>query len=201
MLECSSQAHKTGVYNVMHSNGYINEKPLRLLCKYLDAANIDLKGFSNEIYGELMQGAFLDPVLRTLKVLKEEKVWVEITNLVIPTKNDDLDTIRKMCEWIKNNLGADVPIHFSRFHPMYKLTNLPPTPLETLEQAYNIAKKCGLYYVYIGNVPGHKAEDTFCHNCGKIVVDRYGYQIITNNIVRRRCKFCNTKISGVWTTK
>ncbi len=197
MIETAKLARKAGVKNTIHSNGYINPKPLKALCKYLDAANIDLKGFTEEFYQELCGGR-LEPVLQSLKILKEEGVWLEITNLIIPTKNDDLKTIKKMCEWIRDSLGNDVPIHFSRFHPLYKLRNLPPTSVKTLEQARKIALNVGLKYVYIGNISGHKAESTYCPKCGKIVIRRIGYHIAKNNIVNGKCKFCNQKISGVW---
>ena len=187
-----------GIKNVYHSNGFINESPLRELCQYLDGANIDLKGFTNKFYNELIPGTGFEPVLRTLKILQEEGVWVEITNLVIPTKNDDLKTIEQMCRWIKDNLGLDVPLHFSRFYPQHLLQNLPPTPIETLEKARNLALALGLHYVYIGNVPGHPGEDTYCPKCHKRLVDRYGYQITENNIRHSKCPYCKTKIAGVW---
>ncbi|MCK4306636.1 AmmeMemoRadiSam system radical SAM enzyme [candidate division WOR-3 bacterium] len=197
MFETAKLAHKAGIKNTMHSNGYINPEPLRALCKYLDAANIDLKGFTEEFYQELCGGS-LEPVLKSLKVLKEEGILVEITNLVIPTKNDDPETIKKMCEWIRDSLSTDVPLHFSRFWPLYKLRNLPPTSVEALEQAREIALDVGLKYVYIGNIPGHKAENTYCPKCGKMVIRRIGYHIAKNNIVNGKCKFCGHKISGVW---
>lgn len=197
MFEIAQIAKKEGIKNVMHSAGFINEKPLRELCKYLDAANIDLKGFSQDYYGELTLGNLAD-VLRSLKILKEEGVWVEITNLVLPGFNDDPNMIRDMCVWIKDNLGVDTPLHFSRFHPMYKLTNLSPTPVETLERAYKIAKDVGLNYVYIGNIPGHPTETTYCPKCGKPVIERKGYTIIQKNIENGKCKFCGQEIPGIW---
>ncbi|HID92902.1 MAG TPA: AmmeMemoRadiSam system radical SAM enzyme [bacterium (Candidatus Stahlbacteria)] len=197
MLEAAKLAREAGIKNTMHSNGYINPEPLRELCKYLDAANIDLKGFTEEYYQEVCEG-HLAPVLQTLKILKEEGVWLEITNLIVPTKNDDPETIRKMCIWIRDSLGADVPIHFSRFWPMYKLKNLPPTPVGTLERARKIAMDVGLHYVYIGNVPGHVGENTYCPKCGKVLIKRIGYHILENNIVNGKCKFCGQPIPGVW---
>ncbi|MFH1655922.1 MAG: AmmeMemoRadiSam system radical SAM enzyme [Candidatus Omnitrophota bacterium] len=197
MLDIAKIAKKEGLLNVMHSAGHINEKPLRELCKYLDAANIDLKGFSEEYYGELTLG-HLDSVLRTLKILKEEGVWVEITNLVLPGLNDDSKMIKDMCLWIKENLGDDVPVHFSRFHPMYKLTNLSPTPVATLEKAKKIAEEAGLKYIYIGNLAGHVAESTYCPKCQKTVIGRKGYFITEMNIKNGRCIFCGEKISGIW---
>ncbi|MCX8009710.1 MAG: AmmeMemoRadiSam system radical SAM enzyme [Ignavibacteria bacterium] len=190
-------AHEKGIKNVWKSNGYINEKPLRQLCKVLDAANIDLKCFDNDVYLKL-NSAKLDPVLKSLKIFKEENVWLEITNLVIPTWTDNLDTIKKMCEWlVKNNLH-DSPLHFTRFTPMYKLTQLPLTPVSTLEKARDIALKSGMKYVYVGNVPGHQAENTYCHNCKKMIIERRGFVILNNYIERKKCKFCGEKIPGVW---
>jgi pyruvate formate lyase activating enzyme len=181
----------------MHSNGYINEAPLRQLARYLDAANIDLKGFSNDYYAKLTEGT-LEPVLKTLKILKEEGVHLEITNLVLPGYNDDPETIRKMCLWIKENLGPDTPVHFSRFFPMYKLISLNPTPVETLEKARNIAMDCGLRYVYIGNVAGHPGENTYCPKCKNILIERRGYFLLQNNIRDGKCKFCGERIAGIW---
>lgn len=197
MLEAAKLAHQAGIKNIMHSAGYINEEPLRELAKYLDAANIDLKGFSNDYY-QKMSEATLEPVLRTLRILKEEGVHLEITNLVLPGYNDDEETIRKMCLWIKDNLGADTPLHFSRFTPMYKMVALSPTPVKTLEQAKQIANEAGLKYVFIGNVPGHEAENTYCPLCQKALIERKGYFIVSNNIVDGKCKFCGEKIAGVW---
>ena len=198
MLDTAKLAKEAGIRNIMHSNGYINEEPLRELVKYLDAANIDLKGFSQEYYKNLTAGD-LEPVLRTLKILKEEGVWLEITNLVLPGLNDSEETLVKMCLWIKENLGPDVPLHFSRFWPTYKMLSLFPTPLETLEKARKIALDCGLHYVYIGNIPGHASENTYCPKCGRIVIRRKGYSILEVNLnEERRCKFCGEEIHGVW---
>jgi len=197
MFETAKLARAAGIKNIMHSAGYINEEPLRQLAKYLDAANIDLKGFSDEYYAKMSEGT-LEPVLNTLKVLRQEGVHVEITNLILPGFNDDEETIRKMCLWIRENLGADTPLHFSRFFPMYKLTSLNPTPVQSLEKARKIAQEAGLKYVYIGNVAGNPAENTYCPKCGKIVIERRGYFIVQNNLVDGKCKFCGEEIKGVW---
>jgi pyruvate formate lyase activating enzyme len=196
-LDTGSIARKQGIRNVLKSNGYINEKPLRKLCGVLDAANIDLKSFDDKVYREL-NGAKLEPVLKTLRVLKEEGVWLEITNLVIPTWTDNLDMIREMCDWLCSNGLSDCPIHFSRFTPLYKLTQLPATPVTTLDHALDIARKSGMHYAYVGNVPGHTAENTFCHNCGKLIIERRGFAIMTNEIKDGKCAFCKEKIPGVW---
>jgi len=198
MLDIAKLAKQKGLRNTMHSCGYINKEPLIQLLKYMDAVNIDLKSFSDEFYNRMGMMAKLEPVLETLKTIKNEGAWLEITNLLIPDANDNPEEIRKMCIWIKENLGSEVPLHFSRFYPSFKLANLPPTPVEKLEEAYGIAKKAGLKYVYIGNVPGHPEENTYCPNCGKIVVSRTGYRINEVNIVKGKCKFCGYKIAGIW---
>lgn len=196
-LDSARIAREKGIRNVMVSAGYINEGPLRNLAQYIDAANIDLKSFKESIYLKLNAGK-LQPVLNTLKILREENVWLEITNLVIPNWTDDFDMIREMCEWLSSNGLQDSPLHFSRFHPMYKLTQLPPTPVATLEKAREIALESGIRYVYIGNVPGTKASNTTCPKCKKTVVERRGYMITSNQIKEGKCTFCNEPISGVW---
>jgi pyruvate formate lyase activating enzyme len=194
MYDIAKLAKKNDLKTVLVTCGYINEEPFRELAKYIDAANIDLKGYSEEFYSTYTTG-FLEPVLNTLKIAKEEGMFFEITNLVIPDANDDPDEIRDMCKWIIDNLGSEYPVHFSRFHPNFKLTNRPPTPVKTLEMAYNIALEEGLKYVYIGNV-AEIAEDTYCPNCGKKIIDRSGYLIRSIHIKDGKCEFCNYKISG-----
>ncbi len=197
MSDISSLVKKAGLLNVTHSNGFINPVPLRNLCKVLDAADIDLKGFTENYYRELCGGE-LTPVLDTLKTLKQEKVHLEITNLIIPTKNDEMSVIREMCLWIKKELGADTPIHFSRFYPLYKLKTLPPTPVSTLEKAREVALSAGLEYVYVGNIPGHAGESTFCPNCKKMVIQRTGYMVGEINVKAGKCKYCGKPIPGIW---
>jgi len=197
MLDIGQLVKKAGLLNVCHSNGFINPEPLRELCKVLDAANIDLKGFTERFYHELCSGD-LNPVLETLKTLKKEKVHLEITNLVIPTKNDDVSSIREMCLWIKKELGPETPIHFSRFYPLYKLKNLPPTPVSTLENACEIAISTGLEYVYIGNVPGHKGENTFCPRCKRLIIKRTGFMVGEVHIKNGKCGYCGKPIPGIW---
>jgi pyruvate formate lyase activating enzyme len=198
MLDIAKVARVKGIKNTMHTCGYINPEPLRELLKYMDAVNVDLKGFTEEFYAKIGLLAQLKPVLETLKIIKAEGVWLEITNLVIPGFNDDPAKIKEMCVWIKENLGDEVPLHFSRFMPNYKLQNLPATPIEKLQEAYDIAKEVGLKYVYIGNVPGHPGENTYCPNCKKIIVKRIGYQILENNIKDEKCQFCGYRIAGRW---
>jgi pyruvate formate lyase activating enzyme len=196
-LHSAKIAHERGAKNVLVSAGYINEEPLRNLARYIDAANIDLKSFRESIYLKLNAGK-LQPVLNTLKILHEENVWLEITNLVIPNWTDDFDMIREMCDWLYDNGLQHAPLHFSRFHPMYKLTQLPPTPVATLEKAREIALESGIRYVYIGNVPGTKASHTFCPGCNKAILERRGYVITSNQIRKGHCIHCNEPIAGVW---
>jgi pyruvate formate lyase activating enzyme len=197
MYDTAIIARDKGIKNTMHSCGYINKKPLRTLSKYLDAADIDLKAFTEDFYSRICSGS-LKPVLNSLVVLKDEGVWLEITNLIIPTLNDDMKKIQEMSTWILKNLGPDVPVHFSRFFPHYKLNNLPPTPLKTLEKARSIAMDTGLRFIYIGNIR-HEGESTFCPKCRKVVIERVGYFIKKNNLSNGTCSFCKTPVAGVWT--
>jgi pyruvate formate lyase activating enzyme len=198
MLDTSLIAKKRGVKNIYHSNGTLNPAPVKKLCEVLDGANIDLKGFSQDFYSRITEG-YLDTVLETITELHKNNVHLEITCLIIPTLNDDKKTIEQMCAWIKKEIGVKVPLHFSRFHPTYQLKNLPPTPVSTLEEAHRIAKGYDLQYVYIGNVPGHKFENTYCHNCNKLIIGRTGYVILENYVNKDgKCKFCGTEIPGVW---
>ena len=190
-------ARQAGLKNVLVSAGYINRDPLLKLCRVIDGANIDLKSFSNEIYLRLNAGT-LQPVLDTLTTMKHEGVWLEITNLVVPSWTDDLEMIKKMCGWLLDNGFDETPLHFSRFQPMYKLTQLPPTPVNILKSARDLALREGLKYVYVGNVPGLGTENTFCPNCGKMVVERRGFGVLQNNLHEGKCSFCGTDIAGVW---
>jgi pyruvate formate lyase activating enzyme len=197
MLDIAKLAKAQGISCVMHSAGFINPEPLRQLARYLTAADIDLKGFSEKYYASFCQGSLKD-VLNSLKILKEAGVWLEVTNLIVPTANDSDEDIANLCLWVKDNLGPDTPLHFSRFFPMYKLLDLSPTPLETLLRAGEIAKRTGLHYVYIGNIRQDAGEDTFCAVCGKLLIKRAGYSILENNIIQGKCKFCGAKIPGIW---
>jgi pyruvate formate lyase activating enzyme len=186
-----------GLKNVLISNGYINDKPLADLCQFIDAANINLKSFDNAIYMKLNAGT-LQPVLNTLKTLKEKNVWLEITNLIVPTWTDKMDMIQKMCDWLVKNGFQDTPLHFNRFFPMYKLQTLPATPVEFMEKARNNAMNAGMKYVYLGNVPGHPGVNTYCSKCKKTIIERKGFTVASNNILNGSCKFCGEKIAGRW---
>ncbi len=197
LYDISIVAKQAGMKTSIVSNGYINREPLLKLLTVLDAVKIDLKGFSEEFYKEVCS-ATLKPVLESLLTVKKEKVWLEIVNLVIPNLNDNPKMIDEMCQWIKENLGQDTPLHFTRFHPDYKLTHLSPTPVSTLESAYEIAKKNGLRYVYIGNVPNHIYNSTYCPSCNRNVIRRMHMDVVEMNVVNGRCKFCGSLIEGNW---
>ncbi|OGW82228.1 MAG: AmmeMemoRadiSam system radical SAM enzyme [Omnitrophica bacterium RIFCSPLOWO2_12_FULL_44_17] len=197
VLDTAKLAKQKGLRNVMVSAGYINPEPLKKLAPYFDVIKIDLKGFNEQFYRKVV-GGDLKFVLETLKELKHLGVFTEIVNLVVPGLNDDMDEITEMCKWIHENLGPDTPLFFSRFTPQYRLGNLPPTPVETLEKAREIALKSGLRYVYIGNVTGHSAENTYCPNCGQVLIRRYGYAVLENHIRKGRCIFCGKEIPGIW---
>ncbi|GAF82944.1 unnamed protein product [marine sediment metagenome] len=190
-------AKKKDLKILWHSNGTINPEPLRELLKYTDAVTIDLKGFTEKFYKEA-SSAELAPVLRTLKIIKEEGIWLEIVNLVVPTLNDNSKDIRRMCMWIKGNLGKETPLHFSRFSPSYKLVRLPPTPISTLEKAYKIAREAGLEYVTVGNVPGHKYNSTFCPECNKRIIHRYHFEVMDNKVKNGKCQYCGHPVPGIW---
>lgn len=196
-FETATIAKSEGVKNIFKSNGYINPEPLKKLCSVIDAANIDLKAITESTYLKL-SGAKLQPVLDSLKIYKDMGVWLEITNLIIPSWTDNRDDIRKLCKWLIQNGFSDTPLHFSRFYPLYKLDQLPPTPVETLNIAAKIASEEGLKYVYTGNVPGNELSDTRCPSCGNIVVARQGYRIVSNSIKKGNCSYCGNQIPGIW---
>jgi pyruvate formate lyase activating enzyme len=196
MLDCAKIAKKKGIKNVIVSNGFINEEPLKELCEYIDGANIDLKAFNNKFYKDTCS-AWLEPVLESLKILKQRKIWLEVTNLIIPTLNDDLKEIKKMCLWIKENLGTEVPLHFTAFYPCYKLLKIPGTNLEILKKARKIALNTGIKYSYVGNVFAAEENNTYCPKCGKLLIERSGFSVIKNNIKNSKCS-CKEKIPGVF---
>ncbi len=196
MRDCAIEGHKRGIRSVMISNGYIQPGALRDLCRVLDAVKIDLKAYQDGFYRDMCDGE-LEPVLKTLEILKEQGIWFEIVYLIIPTLNDKMEEIRRMSEWIRDSLGPHVPLHFSRFHPTYKMQNLPRTPVSTLENARSTAMEAGLQFVYLGNVVGHEGESTYCPSCGERVIHRIGYQIVENLVDGGACS-CGELIPGVW---
>lgn len=197
MLDTARLARRAGLRNAVISAGYVNPDPLRELCQTVDAIKIDLKGNNQDFYRAVCGGT-LEPVLDTIRIVREMGVWLEIVNLVVPTLNDDIDELRALAEWVLETLGPDVPLHFSRFQPNYQLTNLPPTPIETLEGARHLALETGLNYVYLGNVPGHEGNHTYCPACGQMIVQRSGMSTEIVQIVKSQCGFCGAPIPGVW---
>jgi pyruvate formate lyase activating enzyme len=197
MHDTAEIGNRNGIKSVMVSNGYIQEKPMRELCDVLSAVKIDLKAFTESYYRDIVAGE-LKPVLDILVLLKKLNMWTEIVYLVVPTLNDSDKEFTELNRWIKSELGPDVPVHFTRFHPQYKLQNLPPTPVKTLERARDAALSEGLHYVYIGNVPGHSGEHTYCPNCGKILIKRQTFWILENRIQQGKCPDCQTPIPGIW---
>ena len=175
----------------------MNEAPLAEMCTVLDAIKIDLKGYSEDFYRSVC-GAQLRPVLRSIKQVAKSRVHLEIVNLVVPTLNDSDKMLQELIGWILGEIGPDVPVHFTRFHPDYQLNNLPPTPVAILESAYNMAMSKGMHYPYVGNVPDHPGNHTYCPNCKKAVIKRQGFFITEMNLDGGRCKFCKHKIAGVW---
>jgi len=191
-------ARTKGFSSVMISCGFMNEEPLAEMCSCLDAIKIDLKGFSGEFY-RLVCSAELQPVLRSIKQVSKSGIHLEIVNLVVPTLNDSDDMLQGLSRWVVNEVGPDVPIHFTRFHPDYQMLNLPPTPVETLEKAYQIAKAEGVRYPFVGNVPGHPGNNTYCPKCGKPVITRTSFFVTENRIENGKCGYCGEPIAGVWT--
>ena len=191
MYDCSVLAKKYGLFNTMVTNGYIEKEPLKALP--VDAMNIDIKG-NEKFYREVCK-AELSPVLETCKLAKKLGIWVEITNLIVPRYNDNLDDILFIIDFVKS-LGRETPLHFTRFHPDYKLLDVPPTPIEVLEKARELAIEEGLKYVYVGNVPGHEGENTYCPNCKALLIERslFGIKIVDLDLESKRCLVCGEKI-------
>ena len=197
MREIATRCQERPLLHLMHSAGYVHPGPLDELCPLLDAACIDLKGFTEELYGDLVEGSQA-PVLATLERLKANRVHTEIVNLVIPERNDDPETVRAMCRWIVDRLGPEVPLHFFRFYPRYLLKSLPPTPVSTLERARAIAMEEGLHYAYIANVPEHPGKHTYCPRCQELLVERIGYITTVLALADGQCTKCGHAIPGVW---
>ena len=198
VMDAAEAGHAAGIKSVVITGGYIQQDPLKKMCQGVDAIKVDLKAFSPKFYKEVVKGE-LKPILDTLVRIRKEGRWSEIVYLVIPTLNDSDAEFRDLARWVKSELGLDVPVHFTRFHPEYLLNNLPPTPVETLERAKAIADAEGLHFVYIGNVPGHPAENTSCPKCQRVVVQRLGFTIEQMHIRTGKCEFCQQVIPGVWT--
>ena len=197
LMDCADAGHAGGVRSIVVSNGYMQEEALKAAYGKMDAVKIDLKSFTESYYKQVVTGQ-LKPVLETLVTLRKMGKWTEIVFLVLPTLNDSDAEFRSLAQWIKANLGADVPLHFTQYHPEYLLKNLPVTPVSTLERAKAIADAEGLHFVYIGNVPGHPAQNTYCPKCRKMIVERVGFVASEMLIKNGNCPFCRQPIPGVW---
>ncbi len=197
LLDTAKLAHRAGLRVVAVTGGYINPQPLRDLCHAVDAIKVDLKGFDEKFYRGIVKGT-LKPVLEAMKIIRRSGKWLEAVYLVIPGHNDSRRMVEAMCSWFVKNLGPDTPLIFSRFWPKYKLKNLQPTPVSTLERCREIAMRKGIKYVYLGNVVGHPAEDTYCPKCKKVVIDRQGTSVRKINLNAGKCIYCGYPIAGVW---
>ncbi len=193
--DCARLAKGAGMATAYVTNGYITREALEIIAPYLDAFRVDIKAFTEEFYREIAS-AKLAPVLESAKYARELGMHVEVVNLVIPTLNDAPEEIREMSKWIYDNLGADTPVHFTRFHPYYKLQDIPSTPLATLEMAHSIAREEGLNYVYLGNIAGTDYEDTFCPKCGELLIKREMFGIEVNKLDNKQtCPQCGEFIN------
>jgi len=190
-------ASQAGIRNTLITAGYINPEPWKKLLKYIDAARIDLKFISEDLYRQICS-ATLKPVLDTLVLTKAGGVHLEVINLVIPTLNDKPEQIRQLVQWIKANLGGDTPLHFSQFYPQYKMRHQPPTSAETLDVAREVALSEGLNYVYIGNILSDKGQNTYCPGCKQLLIERSGFTVLKNQLKDGHCPGCNKEIYGVW---
>jgi len=197
LLDIARLGKKQGRRSVIVSCGFMNEAPLTEMCELLDGIKIDLKGIRKEFYRKVC-GAELGPVLRSIKQVARSGTHLEIVNLVVPTLNDSDDNLTELANWVMGEVGPDVPIHYTRFHPDYKMLNLPPTPVATLERAREIAMDKGIHYAFVGNVPGHPGNNTYCPKCGKVVIERQGYFVRAINLVNGKCKSCGESIAGFW---
>lgn len=190
-------AHEAGLANVFVTNGYETPEALEMISPFLDAANVDLKSFSDAFYRRLCT-ARLEPVLDTLRLMKELGIWLEVTTLIIPTINDGTDELGALATFLAGELGPDTPWHVTRYRPDYMFTDEPVTPLETLERAYAIGREAGLRHVYVGNVPAPDMESTYCHHCGDLLIERRGHAVLRNRLEQGRCPGCATVAAGVW---
>lgn len=195
-LDTARVAVSKGIKNIFVTNGYMTEEALKEICPDLHGANVDLKSFTGTFYKERC-GARLEPVKKTLELMKEMGVWLEITTLLIPGLNDSNEELEGLARFIAG-LGSDIPWHISRFHPTYRLLDIRPTPPDSIRRARDIGYEAGLRYVYSGNLPGDQGEKTYCHYCGKLLIDRFGFYVKQNRITMGCCPDCETEIPGVW---
>jgi pyruvate formate lyase activating enzyme len=197
LTDIARKARPQGVRSVLISCGFMTAEPLKEMCEVLDGIKIDLKGFSKAFYRDVC-GAELKPVLRSIQQVARSKTHLEIVNLVVPTLNDSDAMLKDLARWVAGEVGPDVPVHFTRFHPDYKMRHLPPTPTATLERARAIARDRGIRYAFVGNLPGHPGNHTYCPGCNKILIERRGFFVESNHIRKGRCRYCQEKIAGVW---
>ena len=195
--DIATAGRKAGIRTLMISNGYIQPEPMGDLLEVLGAVKVDLKAYTDKFYREACKGE-LKPVLDTLRLLRKKGTWTEIVVLVVPTLNDGEQEHRELARFVAGELGPDVPIHFTRFHPGYRLMNLPRTPVPTLERARDIAMAEGVRYAYVGNVPGHPGNHTYCPGCKAVVIERTGLAVTRNALIRGKCPGCAREIPGIW---
>jgi pyruvate formate lyase activating enzyme len=196
-IDVGKLAHRENLYNVYVSNGYISIDALQELRPYLNGANVDVKAFTDDFYRKVCGVPSIRPVLETCEWMVEHGIHLEVTYLVIPRENDSPEEIRKFCKWVAEKLGPEVPTHFSRFYPHYKMSDREATPVRTLERALGVAKEEGINYVYIGNVPGHAGDNTYCPKCGELLIERYGFDVTRWRLKDHRCPKCNAEINIV----
>lgn len=195
-LDTGKLAHEAGLENLFVTNGFMTPETIDALTGLLDAANVDLKGWDEDYYRKIIKGR-RDPVLQSLKMMKERGIWVEVTTLLVPGYSDKEDDLRQIARFIRDELGPETPWHVSRFYPQYRMLHIPPTPPSTLRRGREIGLEEGLYYVYTGNLPGDEGENTFCYRCGKLLVERYGFSILRYEIRAGKCPECGAEIHGV----
>jgi pyruvate formate lyase activating enzyme len=189
-------AHKVGLFNTFVTNGYMTPEAVKTIAPYLDAATVDFKGGGDpDFYKSYSAVPSVEPIFEALKEMRQNGIHIEITNLVVPKIGDSLDRVRELAAWVKSNLGRDTPFHLLRFHPDYQLTTIAATAIEVLERAYAVAKGEGLNFVYVGNVPGHPSENTYCPNCGELLIKRFSFEVTKWSLTKdMHCPVCGQQI-------
>jgi pyruvate formate lyase activating enzyme len=195
-LDSAKCAKSRGLFTNYVTNGYMTEEALDTIAPFLDVYRVDIKGFSEKTYQRIGHLKGYRKILETTRKAKEHEMHVEVVTNIIPRINDDEKELRDIASWIKDTIGPEIPWHVTRFYPHLELSHLPPTPLAVLERAWSIGKEEGLWYVYVGNVPGHKGENTYCHICGELLIERYVFDIVTNKIKGGKCSHCGATIPG-----
>ncbi|MCD4782609.1 MAG: AmmeMemoRadiSam system radical SAM enzyme [Candidatus Eremiobacteraeota bacterium] len=191
-------ANKRRMKTCIATSGYINPDPLKVWTKYIEAFTVSLKGLDPELYGGGKRPKVIETIGNSMRIIKQQERWLEVAILIIPGKSDSEEVISTQLKWIRNNLGEFIPIHFLKFIPAFKLDKTPETPIAVLENAQKMAKKIGIKYSYIPGIPGHKAGNTYCHQCSKLIIERSGSKVTQNHIKRGKCEYCSTNIPGVW---